>query len=336
MNDSNTLLSFVIPCYRSEHTIEKVIQEIIELVGSRRGYDYEIICVNDCSPDNVYDVLKKISEDNSKIKIVNLVKNAGKHSAVMAGYSFVKGDYVINLDDDYQSPMNRLWDLLDPLLSDECDIATANYTIKKEAGWKVWGSNFNMWISRIMLDKPKGLRLENFNAMKRFVVDEVIKYKNPYPFLEGLYLRVTRRIMTIDMAERDRSDDNKSGFTFWKSVSLFVNGLTNFSPKPLRIALIIGTIFACSGFIYGLAIIIKKLLIPATPVGWSSIMAVLLFSSGTNMLILGLIGEYVGRIYICLNDPPQYVIRNTINIEVKQGDTPNESGSCFKSGQYNS
>lgn len=309
-----TLLSFVIPCYRSEKTIEKVINEIIDTVSKKPGYDYEIIAVNDFSPDNVYEVLKKEADRNNKIKVINLAKNMGKHSAVMAGYAYVNGDYIINLDDDYQCPVNQLWHLLNPVLLDQCDLAIAKYKIKKENIWKRFGSNVNLCVSEIMLDKPKGLRFENFNVAKRFVCDEVLKYKNPYPYLEGLFLRATERITVVPLEERERADCNATGFTFRKSVSLFANGFTNFSVKPLRLALITGILFAFMGFFYGIAVIVRKIIYPDMALGWSSTMAVLLFSSGMIMLLLGIIGEYVGRIFICINNAPQYVIKNTINI----------------------
>ena len=312
---SRTLLSFVIPCYRSELTIRKVYEEILTTVAERAEFDYEILAVNDNSPDGVLSVLKEIAKEDPRFKVISFAKNMGKHAAVLAGYSRVKGDYILNLDDDYQSPAYRLWDLVDPLIRDECDIATAEYPHKKEAAWKRLGSDLNQWTSAVLLDKPKYLRMENFVAMKRFVVDEVIKYHNPYPFLEGLYLQVTNRVLMVEMEERERGDDKKTGFTFWKSVSLFANGLTNFSVKPLRIAVVAGILFAILGFLYGLVIIIRKIGDPSVTVGWSSIMAVQLFSSGMIMLIMGMIGEYIGRIFICINDAPQYVIRETVNLE---------------------
>ena len=315
MTKDRKLISFVIPCYRSEHTIARVINEINDTVKSKDGYDYEIIAVNDCSPDRVYEILCEIAKENKKVKIVNLVKNMGKHSAVLAGYSYVNGDYVVNLDDDCQSPVYNLWDLIGPLINDDYDAAIAQYDRKKESLWKRIGSNINLLTSEIMLDKPKGMRFENLSVIKRFVADEVLQYRNPYPFLEGLILRVTTRIALVPMEQRDRGDENSTGFTFWKSVSLFANGFTNFSVKPLRMALIIGVIFATVGFIYGVYIVIRRFITQRAPMGWSSLMAVLLLATGINMLLLGVIGEYVGRIFICINDSPQYVVRNTINIK---------------------
>ena len=313
-----TLLSFVIPCYRSEKTIKKVIDEIINTVTQKKDYDYEIITVNDYSPDNVYEVLEEIAKDNKKVKVVNFAKNMGKHSAVMAGYAVAQGEYVVNLDDDFQCPTYELWKLIEPLEEDKCDVATAKYFQKKEAWYKRIGSNVNLKMTEILLDKPKNSRMENFSAMKRYVCEEMIKYKHPYPYLEGLIYRVTKRIYEVPMEQRNRADDNASGFTIKKSFGLLVNGLTAFSVKPLRIASIIGIVFAISGFIYGLYTMIRKIISPDILMGYSSLMAVLLFSTGLIMLMLGIIGEYLGRVYICMNASPQYVIKNTINCYKKE------------------
>ncbi|MGN6711801.1 glycosyltransferase [Anaerocolumna jejuensis] len=309
-----TLISFVIPCYRSENTINKVVVEIINTVSAREGYDYEIIAVNDCSPDHVGSVLRKLAEENSRIKVINFAKNMGKHAAVLAGYAVAKGEYIVDLDDDCQSPVYELWKLLDPVANDECDYATAEYSKKKESAFKSFGSNVNLWMSRILLEKPKGLRFENFSVMKKFVCEEAVNYKNPFPYIEGLVLRITKNVITVPMEQRERGDDNTSGFTFKKSMKLLVNGLTAFSVKPLRFASVFGLIFAMIGFIWGAYTVIHKLVNPETLLGYSSLLAVLLLTSGMIMMMLGMIGEYIGRIYICINDSPQYVIKDTINL----------------------
>ena len=312
------LISFVIPCYRSEKTISIVIEEIIETMQSMQNeapFDYEIIAVNDCSPDNVYEVLKTQAGKNKKIKIINFAKNMGKHAAVIAGYAVAKGEYVVDLDDDFQSPVYELEKLLKPVMNDECDYATAKYPVKKQSAFKNFGSDINLLMSRIMLNKPKNLRFENFSVMKSFVCKEIVNYKNPYPYLEGLVLRVTTRIFTVEMEERDRGDSNTSGFTLKKSVSLLTNGLTAFSVKPLRMASILGFIFAFFGFFFSIYLVINKLIHPEVLAGYSSLLSVNLLTGGIIMILLGLIGEYLGRIYICINASPQYVVKETINIE---------------------
>ena len=309
------LLSFVIPCYRSQFTIKQVIDEIIDTVSQRPEYDYEIICVNDCSPDNVYSVLCEFAAENYKIKIINFAKNMGKHAAVLAGHAVVKGDYVIDLDDDYQSPTNRLWDLLEPVESDKCDVSTAHYFKKEESWFKRLGSDVNAYMGERLFEKKHGLRFENFIAMKRFVSDEIIRYKNPYPYLEGLILGATRRIEMVDMEQRKRGDELKSGFTLLKSINLFTNGMTAFSSKPLRSASYLGFVFSIIGFIWGIFLVIKKILNPEVLIGYTSTTVIILISTGIILYMLGMIGEYIGRIYICINESPQYVIKNTINIK---------------------
>ena len=308
-------LSFVIPCYRSEKTIEKVCLEIKETVQQRPEYDYEIIAVNDCSPDGVLGVLRRLAAADKRIRVVDLAKNFGKHSAMMAGFSCVRGEYVVNLDDDSQCPLEQLWELMDAITEEDYDCATAVYAEKKEVLWKRIGRRITTCLSDILIEAPKGLRTENFFVFKRYVCEEIMRYPNPYPFVNGLLLRTTHRIKMIPMEERVRGDDKATGFTLKKSVSLFTNAMTAFSVKPLRIATLLGVAFALLGFVYGLFIIIRKLAHPEVMMGYSSLMAVQLFSSGIVMLLLGVIGEYIGRIYISLNRAPQYVVRETINMD---------------------
>lgn len=309
------LLSFVIPCYRSEKTIEIVYQEIRSTVAERQDFDYEIIAVNDCSPDNVLAVLSKIAAEDDKFKVIDLAKNFGKHSAIMAGYGFVTGDIIVNLDDDYQCPANKLWRLVDPLLDEGFDCATALYKEKKESLWKRIGSKVNTAMVQTMFEHPKGLKFDNFYAFKRFICDEILRYHNPYPFVSGLILRATHKIKMVPMEDRDRADCNSTGFTLKKSLDLFLNGLTSFSVIPLRMATIIGILMAAVGFFFAAFVIVNKVLNPQITMGYSSLMAVILFSAGMIMVMLGIIGEYIGRIFISINNSPQYVIRGMINIQ---------------------
>lgn len=306
-------LSFVIPCYNSENTIASVINEIDVIMQQKNEYEYEIIAVNDSSPDNVWYVLENLTKERSNIKAIDLAKNMGKHSALMAGYSYAQGDIIISLDDDGQCPVDRLWDLLEPL-EHGYDIVIARYPKKKQSAFKNFGSKVNDLMACFLLNKPKDLKLSNFYAIKRFICKEILRYTNPYPYISGLFLRSTMRIKNVYMEERERILGN-SGYTFSKSLKLWLNGFTAFSVKPLRIATIIGFFTSLSGFIFALYVVLRKIYYPNIPSGYSSIMAVQLFIGGVIMLCLGLIGEYVGRIYISLNNSPQYVIRQTKNIE---------------------
>jgi len=305
-----TKYSFVIPCYRSEKTVTAVIDEIIDLMAKRPELDYEIIAVNDCSPDDVFSVLKQLAAENPRIVAMELAKNMGRIAALMAGFSQVSGDLVVVNDDDGQCPLDHLFELSDALGEDK-DVAIADYPVKKQSAFKNFGSKVNELMTNYVLDKPHALHFTNFMVLRRYVVDEIIRYENPYPYMTGLILRTVspRRIVNVPMEERERMAGT-TGYTFKKMFALWVNGLTAFSVKPLRIATLAGACIAALGFLWGLVTVIRKIINPSDILaGYSSMMAVLLFIGGILMLMLGLLGEYIGRSYISINRSPQYVIR---------------------------
>lgn len=312
-------LSFVIPCYRSENTITYVLDEIEAKMAERPEYAYEVITINDSSPDHVLQVLLQYAGNHSFLKIIDLTKNFGQHAAMMAGLSCASGDEIVFLDDDFQCPVDRLWDLISPL-SDGYDVSIAQYSFeeRKESFFRVLGSRINDIMMCSMLGKPRDLRVTNFFVVKRFIAEEILRYRNPYPYIDGLLLRSTHKIANVPMIDRERLSGS-SNYTLRKLISLFSNGFTAFSIFPLRIATFIGTFSSLAGFVWMLFIIIRKLLYPEMiDVGYSSLMAVILFTGGMLMIMLGICGEYIGRIYISLNSSPQYVIRDTYNIHSKE------------------
>ncbi len=314
-----TKISFVIPCYRSEKTITSVVDEIKATVSSSQEYDYEIILVNDSSPDNVYSVIKDLAESDTKIKAIDLSKNFGQHSAILTGYRYVTGDIIICLDDDGQTPASEMFLLINKLY-EGYDVVFAKYADKKHSLGRNLGSKVNDLMTRALLDKPKDLSIMSYFCCRRFIVEEMIRYNNPYPYVSGLLLRSTNKITNVNITHRER-ENGSSGYTLSKLLSLWINGFTSFSVKPLRIATFCGVFFALIGFLFGTYTIINKLFInPAAPIGYSSVMAVLSFLGGMILMMMGLIGEYIGRIYISINNSPQAVIRQTINI----GETNND------------
>ena len=309
------LISFVIPCYRSELTLEGVINEINETMEKMGGYSHEIVLVNDSSPDNTWSVIKKLVSVHDNITGIDLAKNFGQHSALLAGIRETKGDYVICLDDDGQTPANEVG-LLIEALEKGADAVYARYAHKKHSLFRNFGTFMNEKMAEHMLEKPRDLYVSSYFGVKRFVADEMTKYENAYPYVIGLVLRSTRKIVNVDVNHRNR-EIGTSGYTFSKLINLWINGFTAFSVKPLRIATGCGAIFAICGFIYGIYTIIKKFVVPDVPLGYSATMSALVFIGGMLMLMLGMVGEYIGRIYVSLNNSPQYVIREKINGEKK-------------------
>lgn len=307
------LISFVIPCYKSAQTIRGVVEELTNTMEDLAGYEYEVILVNDCSPDETFLVIRQLCEGNSRIKGINLARNFGQHAALMAGFRYVRGDIVICLDDDGQTPANEAGKLIAGLEAG-ADVVYAKYEHKQHSWFRNFGSKLNELMTRVMLGKPKKLYVSSYFAARRFVIEEVMRYENAYPYVIGLVLRTTKNITNVTVTHRER-EIGTSGYTLSKLISLWVNGFTSFSVKPLRIATIIGALCALLGFAYAIYTIIKKFVNPIVPLGFSSLMSAIMFIGGMLMLMLGLIGEYIGRIYVCMNHSPQYVVKETLNLK---------------------
>lgn len=306
-------LSFVIPCYRSAASIGNVIERIEKTVEQDGRYNYEIICVNDYSPDNTLEVLRALATSNANVKVVSLTKNFGQHAALMAGYNYVTGDIVVCMDDDGQNPPEEMFRLIDKL-DEGYDLVSAKYTSKKHSWFRRMGSKLSMAMSTYLIGKPKDIDLNSYCVFRRFIADEIVKYKNAYPFVHGLMLRITRNIANVEIDHQER-EIGTSGYNLNKLIGLWMNGFTAFSEKPLRLASLFGVISFILGVFWGVFVIIRKLIHPEIMAGYSSIMAVIWILAGIIMLFLGLLGEYIGRIYICINNSPQYAVRETINIE---------------------
>ncbi len=313
MENAKKTVSFVIPCYRSEHTLENVVAEIHKTLKDMEQYDYEIILVNDCSPDGTWAVIRRICQENNRIRGINFAKNFGQHAALMAGLRQSSGDYVVCLDDDGQTPADEVGKLLGKL-EEGYDAVYASYAHKQHSLFRNLGSKVNELMTRIMLEKPRQLYISSYFAVRRFVVEDMVRYENSYPYVIGLVLRATKNITNVEVSHRERQEGS-SGYNLKKLLGLWFNGFTAFSVKPLRIATCIGCLSAAVGFLYGLYTIIKRMVNPQVPMGFSSTMAAIVFFGGMIMIMLGLIGEYIGRIYISLNNSPQYVIRERINAQ---------------------
>ncbi|MCM1188873.1 MAG: glycosyltransferase [bacterium] len=309
-------ITFVIPCYRSEHTLPRVVEEIREKMKDMERYDYNILLVNDCSPDGTAETIRNLCGRYENVKGVSFAKNFGQHAALMAGLRHSDGDYVVCLDDDGQTPADEA-DKLIAKLEEGYDAVYAKYEHKQHSLFRNLGSKVNEYMTRIMLGKPAALYLSSYFAVKRFVVEDMIRYENSYPYVIGLVLRATGNIANVTVNHRER-EEGTSGYTLKKLLGLWFNGFTAFSVKPLRIATGLGAFSALVGFLYGIYTVVKRILNPDVPVGFSSTMAAIVFFGGMIMVLLGMIGEYIGRIYISLNNSPQYVIRETMNIGSKK------------------
>ena len=300
-------VSFVIPCYRSAKTIGAVTAEIADTMEKLPQYDDEIVLVNDCSPDDTFAVIRALAKENRRIAAVDLAKNFGQHAALMCGMRKTRGDYVVCLDDDGQTPADEVGKLLEKL-EESYDVVYASYENKQESGFRLLGSLVNRRMTEIMLGKPKELELNSYFAARRFIVDEMLRYEHCYSYVMGLVLRSTKRICNVPVKHRAR-EEGRSGYTISKLLGLWMNGFTSFSVKPLRIATYTGAFIALIGFLYALVVLVRRFTVNLAPMGWTTTTILILIIGGLNLLLLGLVGEYVGRVFMCVNATPQYVER---------------------------
>lgn len=303
-------ISFVIPCYRSQKTLAGVIHEVQETMATLNGYTYEIILVNDASPDDTFSEIRRLCKENNNIIGIDMAKNFGQHSALMAGFHEVSGEIVVCLDDDGQTPANEVGKLLDKI-NEGYDVVYAEYANKRHSKFRNFGSHLNSIMTEQLLEKPKDLYLSSYFAVRRFIVEEMIRYDNAYPYITGLVLRSTKNICNVEVKHRER-EVGESGYSLSKLLGLWLNGFTSFSVKPLRLATFSGLFAAFLGVVFIIVTVIRRLIDQNIPIGWSSTISVILLMGGMILFVLGIIGEYIGRIYICINHSPQYVIREKI------------------------
>ena len=307
------LISFVIPCYRSQKTLPQVVGTIQKTLKERPEFDSEIILVNDASPDDTWGTIRSLCSEYSNVKGIDLAKNSGQQAAIMAGLRHAKGDLVAVSDDDGQTPIETVFEFYDRMEEGGYDVVCADYQDRgKRTLFRRMGSWADNTMMRMFVDKPDDIRLSVYFLAKRFVVDEIIKYNNAYPHMEGLMIRTTLNIGNVKVDQRER-ESGSSGYTLSKLVRTWVDGLTTFSIKPLRLAIIFGMLLAIAGFVILIALVIIKITGPKMAHGWTSLVATNILIGGMIMVMLGVIGEYIGRIYLCLNQNPQYVVREVID-----------------------
>ena len=303
------LYSIIIPCYKSSHTIRQVVEMTASELERLNRVPFEFILVDDYSPDGGDTIceLRSLADEYDFVTVVELAQNAGQHNAVMAGLNEAKGDTLIAMDDDMQTHPSQLEKMF-AAFDEGADIVYGYYPHKKHSGFRNFGSWVNYMSFRILINKPKEIKTSSFWIIKRFVRDYVVQYKSQYTHLQGLFLRTTRNIACVPIEHFDRAY-GQSGYTFKKLVGLWSN-VMGFSIVPLRMARNVGLFFSVLSILGALAIVLKKLIAPTSAVGWYSMMVSICFFSGLIMLFLGIVGEYLGRMYLGMTNNPQYVVRD--------------------------
>lgn len=305
-------ISIIVPVFNSEENLNELHRQINDAM---QEIDFELIFINDGSTDNSMDIIRFIAINHANVVAINLRKNFGQDNAIMAGLNYASSNYIVIMDDDLQhSP----YDI--PLLYNKCkegfDICYAKFSDKNQALWKNFGSWTNGIFAQLLFKKPKNIYMSPFKIIKAGVIKDILQYKGPFPYIEGLLLQVTQNIASISTQHHVRYK-GRSNFNFIRSFSVFLKTLTSFSVLPLRLATLIGFSTSLIGFVMAIYYLMEYFLINHTVEGWTSLMISSLIIGGMMLMFLGLIGEYIGRIFLTLNNKPQYSIDEVISMKSK-------------------
>lgn len=314
-SDAGVKLSVVIPAYRSEKIIPELVSKLESVLTRDKAIlgRYEIIIVCDNSPDDTWKAIRQAALDHPKVIGILLRVNAGQHNALMAGFARARGEVIVTMDDDLQHSPSDIPDLL-AKISEGHDVAYARFKNRTHTAWKVVGSKFNNLVAGYLMKKPIDLYLSPFRAFKAEICRDILTYTGPYVYVDGLILSFTRNIASIDVDHYERFS-GAGGYSLRKSISLWLKMATSFSLFPLRLTSLVGIALSAVGFVMALVLIVQKLTIDAMPMGWSSLIVAILVIGGVQLLALGVIGEYLGRVLLTINSRPQYVISEVVGAE---------------------
>jgi len=304
-------LSVVIPVYNGARSIGELVAALEKLEVPR---GHEVILINDGSPDDSLAVCRGLlARARVPITLVALARNFGEHNAVMAGLRLARGAHIITMDDDLQNPPGEVLRLLQYAQKSGCDAVYTCYAQKQHSFWRNLGSRFTNRVADWVLDKPKGFYLSSFRCISAFLRDAIVAYDGPFPYIDGLIIQATQSFGQLEVEHLPRAE-GRSNYTLRRLVRLWLSMFVNFSVMPLRLSTLTGFALSLLGVV-GFAWVVAEAIIESTPPGWASLSAAVLLLSGVQLMILGLIGEYLGRLYLTLNRKPQAIVREILHSE---------------------
>jgi undecaprenyl-phosphate 4-deoxy-4-formamido-L-arabinose transferase len=297
-------LSVIIPVYNSEKTITLLVEKLRITLSA---IDFEIVMVNDGSRDDSELVCRTLAQMYANVRFISLRRNFGEFNAVMCGLNWAHGDYCVMIDDDFQNPPEEILKLIETAEKGDFDVVYTYYSKKQHSVGRNLGSRFVNWLTSYLLNKPKDLYLSSFKLIRKEVVQEVIKYQGPYPYIDGLIFRITRNIGTVQVAHLKR-EEGISNYTWQKLISLFLNILFCYSSLPIRLFMPIGLGLFGLGFLLLMYLTVQWVIGP-DPKGWQVVTATFVFIGGIQCTLLSVLGEYIGKSFMAQSGQPQYVIK---------------------------
>ena len=311
-NSKKIFISVVIPVYKSEHILPE-LHTRLQNVFKKMVVGYEIIMVNDCSPDNSWEIMSNLSTNNPETKSILLRKNVGYECAVMAGLSFAKGEYVVMMDDDLQHIPEDIPKLLNEI-EKGFDVIYANFLNKQQSLIKNMGSWFNGKVAQLVINKPKDIYLSPFKIMKKDIVDEILRYEGLFPYVDGLIFRITSSINQIHITHHKRKIGS-GNYNLYRSIKIWLSLATGFSTMPLRLTTFVGISMFIFSFFISLFLIVWKFFFGGeAPEGWATVILVVAAIGGIQLASIGIVGEYIARIFLDVSQKSRFAIKKMSNI----------------------
>lgn len=308
MNKLDIIISVVIPVYNGAKTLPELNNRLVSVIEDLVGPQYEIIFINDGSIDSSWDLLKKIASENEKIIAINLTRNFGQHNALMCGFSQAGGIYVVTIDDDLQIPPEEIPKIFEKIQSGY-DVVYGVYGQKQHTAFRNLGSRLIQYVYRRTFNLNIGI--SSFRIIKQEIVQFILRYEKSFTYIDGLLAWFTQNIGNMNV-EHQKRRVGKSGYSLKNLIMLALNMMTNFSIVPLQLASLTGFVFSLAGFFLGSFFLLKKIFWGIPVSGFSAIMVAVTMFSGVQLLTIGILGEYIGRVHINVSKRPQYAIRDII------------------------
>ncbi|WP_025763027.1 glycosyltransferase family 2 protein [Dyadobacter tibetensis] len=298
-------LSVIIPVYKSENSIAPLVAELYVSLAS---IDFEVILVNDGSPDQSEWICMQLANTYENLRFISLRRNFGEFNAVMCGLNWARGQFSVMIDDDFQNPPEEIIQLLELAEEGDYDVVYTYYAKKEHARHRNWGSTGVNYLTSYLLNKPKDLYLSSFKLIRREVVQEIVKYTGPYPYIDGLIFRTTRNIGRVQVRHSKR-EEGASNYTFSKLITLLFNILFCYSSLPIRVFMPISLGLLGIGLLL-LLFLTGQWVMGPDPKQWQVVTATLIFLGGLQCTILSILGEYIGKGFMAQSGQPQYVIKH--------------------------
>ena len=301
--------SVVIPVYNSREFLQELYDRL-QSVFKQMNKTFEVIFVNDCSKDNSMSRLNELHDQHDNIIVIDLYINFGQQNALMCGFQYCEGQYIITMDDDLQNPPEEIPVLIEKL-NEGFDAVFGEYTDKKDKFYKNWGSVLFRKLNHKIFNIADNLLFSSFRIIKKEIIDEVKNNKTSYPYISGMLVQVTRNIANV-VLKHEKRKYGKSNYTFRKLVQISLNLLVNHSTIPLRFFSYIGMIVSILSFSIGLVFMMNQLLSGEAPPGWTSLIVLVSFYNALILIIFFILGIYISRLLKESANQKQYSVRRVL------------------------